>query len=72
AALGLRGAGLDVCIVDDAVGSRAAAQRDRDLALARMTHAGCFVAGTETVLFEWTGRATDERFRPILALVKSF
>ncbi|HET9023592.1 MAG TPA: isochorismatase family protein [Burkholderiaceae bacterium] len=72
AALGLRAEGLDVWIVDDAVGSRPAAQRDRDLALARMTHAGCNVAGTETVLFEWTKFATDERFRSMLALVKSF
>jgi nicotinamidase-related amidase len=72
AALGLRGAGLDVWIVDDAVGSRAAAQRDRDLALARMANAGCVVAGTETVLFEWTRFATDQNFRSILALVKSF
>lgn len=72
AALGLRAAGLDVWIVDDAVGSRAAAQRDRDLALARMTHAGCAIAGTETVLFEWTRYATDARFRSILSLVKTF
>ena len=72
AALGLRGAGLDVWIVDDAVGSRAAAQRDRDLALARMANAGCVVAGTETVLFEWTKFATDGHFRSMLALVKGF
>jgi nicotinamidase-related amidase len=72
AALGLRAEGFDVWIADDAVGSRPAAQRDRDLALARMAHAGCVVAGTETILFEWTQFATDERFRAILALVKSF
>jgi len=59
-------------IVDDAVGSRPAAQRDRELALARMAHAGCIVAGTETVLFEWTRFANDERFRAVLALVKGF
>ncbi len=72
AALGLRAAGLDVWIVDDAVGSRPAARRDRELALERMSNAGCIVAGTETVLFEWTRFATDERFRSILALVKTF
>ncbi|MGZ8254438.1 MAG: isochorismatase family protein [Burkholderiaceae bacterium] len=72
AALGLRAVGLDVWIVDDAVGSRQAAQRDRALALDRMSNAGCVVAGTETVLFEWTRYANDERFRSILALVKSF
>jgi nicotinamidase-related amidase len=72
AALGLRAAGFDVWIVDDAVGSRPAAQRDRELALDRMSDAGCVIAGTETVLFEWTRYATDERFRSILSLVKSF
>lgn len=72
AALELRREGFDVWIVDDAVGSRPAAQRDRDLSLARMTHAGCIVATTETVLFEWTRFATDERFRTVLAMVKGF
>jgi nicotinamidase-related amidase len=72
AALGLRATGLDVWIVDDAVGSRPAAQRDRALALDRMANAGCVIAGTETVLFEWTRYAIDERFRSILSLVKSF
>ena len=72
AALGLRREGFDVWIVDDAVGSRPAAQRDRELSLARMSHAGCVVTTTETVLFEWTRFATDERFRAVLAMVKSF
>lgn len=72
AALGLRQQGLEVWIVDDAVGSRPAAQRDRELSLARMADAGCVIAGTETVLFEWTGFATDPRFRSVLALVKGF
>jgi nicotinamidase-related amidase len=72
AALGLRHEGFEVCIVDDAVGSRAAAQRDRELALSRLAQAGCRVAGTETVMFEWTRFATDERFSSVLALVKSF
>jgi nicotinamidase-related amidase len=72
AALGLRAEGFEVVIADDAVGSRPAAQRDRVLALARMTEAGCVLAGAETVLFEWTRYATDERFRSVLALVKSF
>jgi hypothetical protein len=29
------------------------------------------LAGTETVLYEWTAAATDPRFREVLALVKS-
>jgi hypothetical protein len=72
AALGLRAQGLDVVIVPDACVSRPAAQLDRGLALSRLAQAGCLVAGTETVLFEWTRTPTDERFRAILALVKSF
>jgi nicotinamidase-related amidase len=72
AALGLRAQGLDVVIVGDACVSRPAAQLDRDLALSRLARAGCIIAGTETVLFEWTRAPTDERFRRILALVKSF
>jgi nicotinamidase-related amidase len=72
AALGLRREGLDVCIAADAVGSRPAADLDRQLALARLAQAGCVIAGTETVLFEWTRFATDDRFRSILKLVKGF
>jgi nicotinamidase-related amidase len=72
AALGLRAEGFAVCIVVDAAGSRAAARLDRDLALSRMADAGCLLAGTETVLFEWTGTGTDPNFRAILPLVKAF
>jgi nicotinamidase-related amidase len=72
AALGLRAEGFAVCIAVDAAGSRAAARLDRELALSRMADAGCVLAGTETVLFEWTGAGTDPKFRAILPLVKSF
>lgn len=72
AALGLRREGFGVWIVDDAVGSRPAAQRDRALALERMRDEGCVLTTTETVLFEWTRFATDERFRAVLAMVKGF
>jgi nicotinamidase-related amidase len=72
AALALRAEGFHVSIVDDAVASRPAAQRDRELALARMTNAGCVVTTTETVLFEWTQAPADPNFRAILAMVKSF
>ncbi len=71
AALGLRAAGMSVAIVADACGSRPSAQLDRQMALQRMAAAECVVAGTDTVLFEWTRAPTDERFRSILALVKS-
>jgi nicotinamidase-related amidase len=70
-ALGLRAIGLDVCIVTDAVGSRGARRDDREFALRRLERAGCLLAGTETVLYEWTGDATDARFREVLKLVKA-
>lgn len=70
-ALGLRAIGLDVCIVTDAVGSRGVRRDDRDFALQRMAQAGCLLAGTETVLYEWTGDATDPRFREVLKFVKA-
>lgn len=70
-ALGLRGEGFEVIVVADAVGSRPTRQLDRELALRRMEQAGCTLAGTETVLFEWTGSGTDPRFRAILGTVKA-
>lgn len=72
AALALRAEGFHVAIVDDAVTSRPAAQRDRELALIRMTQAGCVVTTTETTLFEWTKAPADPNFRAILAMVKGF
>jgi len=70
-ALALRQQGLEVVVVADAVGSRAPRQGDRELALRRMEHAGCTLAGTETVLYEWAGGGSDPRFRAILNIVKS-
>ena len=70
-ALGIVALGYDVFIVGDAVGSRNDRQADRELAIARMRAAGCAVAGTETVLFEWTGGGDDAAFRDVLSLVKA-
>ena len=70
-ALALRSHGFEVVIVADAVGSRGVRQYDRELALRRMEQAGCALAGTETVLFEWTGSGVDPRFRAILGAVKA-
>jgi nicotinamidase-related amidase len=69
-ALGLRQHGFAVVVVSDARGSREARRLDRELALRRMERAGCAVAGTETVLFEWTRSGTDPHFRAVLAAVK--
>lgn len=69
-ALGLRRHGFEVVIAADAVGSREARQQDRELALRRMEQAGCLLAGTETLLFEWTGSGADAHFRSVLGTVK--
>jgi nicotinamidase-related amidase len=70
-ALGLAAAGYETFVVADAVGSRAERREDRELALDRMKDAGCTLAGTDTVLFEWTRSADDPAFRDVLPLVKS-
>lgn len=70
-ALGLREHGFAVTIAADAVGSRQASQLDRELALQRMRHAGCVIAATETVLFEWARSGTDPHFKALLAIVKA-
>lgn len=69
-ALGLASAGYETFVVADAVGSRPQRRLDRTLALARLQEAGCTLAGTDTVLFEWTRAADDPAFREILPLVK--
>ncbi len=68
--LGLAARDYEVFVVGDAVGSRGPRAADRAFALDRMRAAGCTVAGTETVLFEWTRSGDDAAFRDVLALVK--
>jgi nicotinamidase-related amidase len=70
-ALALRREGFEVVIVADAVGSREVRQYDRELALRRMEQAGCALAGTETVLYEWTGSGVEPHFRTVLGIVKT-
>ncbi len=70
-ALGLRRCGFEVYVAADAVGSRSSRQCDRSLALERLRGAGCTVATTETLIFEWTGSGNDRDFRTLLAIVKT-
>ena len=69
-ALAVAAAGYEMYVVADAVGSRSERETDRTHALERMRAAGCLMAGTETVLFEWTRDGGDAAFRDVLALVK--
>jgi nicotinamidase-related amidase len=68
--LGLAAKGFEVFVAGDAVGSRGNRQSDRTLAIERMRRAGAAIAGTETLLFEWTRAGDDDAFRDVLALVK--
>ena len=68
--LGIVAEGFGVYVAGDAVGSRGVRGLDRTFALERMRSAGCTVAGTETMLFEWARAGDDVAFRDVLALVK--
>lgn len=68
AALGLRTMEKDVFIVADAVGSRE--ERNKRIALERLSAAGCILVTTEMVLFEWLHHAGNPAFKDILRLIK--
>ncbi|MSR65028.1 MAG: hydrolase [Verrucomicrobiae bacterium] len=57
-----------VLVLADAVSSRH--PRDYELALQRMNQAGATVTTTESVIFEWLGRAGTPEFKEALKLVK--
>jgi isochorismate hydrolase len=67
-ALGLIDAGWSVAVVEDAVSSRRAG--DRDAGLRRLAAAGATIATAEMVLFEWLERAGTAEFRDLLKLIK--
>jgi nicotinamidase-related amidase len=62
--LDLLAAGLEVAVVEEAVGSRQA--RDKALALERMRQHGADIVSREMVAFEWLGKAGTPAFRSIL------
>jgi nicotinamidase-related amidase len=66
--LGLLDAGRRVFVVQDAVGSRRA--DNKEAALRRMERHGAEIVTTEMVVFEWLGTAQHPRFRETIALVK--
>lgn len=61
-------AGFQLAVVADAVASRAPASKA--LALDRMARHGVEIVSTEMVLFEWLGRAGDDRFKAVLPLIR--
>jgi nicotinamidase-related amidase len=62
--LDLLAAGLEVAVVEEAIGSRQA--RDKALALERMRQHGADIVSREMVAFEWLGKAGTPAFRGIL------
>lgn len=67
-AFDLHAAGKQVFVVEDAVLSRTAENKAN--ALHRMRQAGITVTNTESVVFEWLGRAEGDAFKQISKLVR--
>ena len=57
-----------VFVVEDAVISRNSANKAN--AIARMRDAGCIITNTESVVFEWLGRAEGDAFKTISRLIR--
>lgn len=68
-ALDLVGAGWNVVVLADAVGSRWPI--DCTIALERMRWSGCTITTVESLLFEWCESSLDPRFRELSAIIKS-
>lgn len=60
--------GLSVHIIADAVGSRAAF--NKELGLGKMRQAGAVISSAEMALYEWLVRSDTKEFKTILPLVK--
>lgn len=57
-----------VFVAEDAVISRDPANKAN--ALARMRDAGCIISNTESILFEWLGKAEGDIFKAISKLIR--
>jgi len=67
-ALDLPQQGKQVFVVEDAVISREA--NNKNNALARLREAGCVITNTESLLFEWLGNANHEAFKALSKLIR--
>jgi nicotinamidase-related amidase len=67
-AVGLQQAGMDVFVVQDAVGSRTAA--NKLAGLDRLREGGIQVVTTEMVVFEWLHKAATDEFKQLVGLIK--
>lgn len=67
-ALDLRANGKQVFVVEDAVISRNPAHKTN--AIARMREAGCIITNSESVVFEWLGKAEGDIFKAVSKLIR--
>ena len=66
--MGLINAGKQVFVAEDAIISRNSANKAN--AIARMRDAGCTISNTESIVFEWLGRAEGDAFKAISQLTR--
>jgi hypothetical protein len=67
-ALDLLASGKQVFVVEDAVISRNPANKTN--AISRMREAGCIITNTESVVFEWLGKAEGDIFKTVSKLIR--
>lgn len=67
-AFGLLQKGKQVFVLEDAIASRNPANKQN--AIARMREAGCVITNTESVVFEWLGKAGGDDFKAISKLIR--
>jgi len=67
-ALDLVASGKQVFVIEDAVISRNPANKAN--AISRMREAGCIISNTESVLFEWLGKAEGDIFKTVSKLIR--
>jgi phosphotransferase system HPr-like phosphotransfer protein len=57
-----------VCVAEDAIISRSPANKAN--AISRMREIGCMISNTESIVFEWLGRAEGDAFKKISQLIR--
>lgn len=67
-AFGLLQKSKQVFVIEDAIASRNPANKLN--AIARMREAGCVITNTESVVFEWLGKAGSDEFKAISKLIR--
>ena len=67
-AMDLMSMGKQVYVAEDAIISRQPANKAN--AIARMREAGCIISNTESIVFEWLGKAEGDAFKAISLLVR--